>query len=1168
MKKLVITRAFSLMLALLLMFPVTIRLLPEAEALGKIAVGDRVYYYGHSSGTGYYNTSGGGTPWGDRLSDGWYAVSYLSSGAKYPYNINGGTGWTNAVRKPEVIFRDYDGKELKKQAVSDRTHASAPGNPSRTGYTFTGWLPSNFASQTYTNDQIVTAQYTIKTYTVTFADWNGSVLRTQSVNHGAAAAAPANPSRTGYTFTGWSRALTNITANTTITAQYRINTYVVTFLGRNGVGTLKTETVNYGAAATAPTPPSVTGWTFLKWSASFNNITTALTVTAEYTQNEYLVIFQDWNNETLSWQILAYGGNATAPSRNPMRSGYTFTGWDRPASAWQNITAPVTITATYSINVYNVTFEDWNGALLSTQSVNHGSAASAPPSPSRNGYSFTNWSDDFTNIMAPLTVIAAYEEETYTVTFFDGVDETTAAILDTQYVAYGEGVDKPPEEPTLPGYRFKGWIEDFSYITANTNIHADWSVEISATANIVFSHRLEHSNSGYSLTSGNMPDGVLVRKFIHDFQGVYGVVEYWEIYGILSRPSEYNFTITNNDNGQTTDVVIVIRESTNDNVINFSDEVLDDITNTTIGGNYQQSYRTNKDAYLHSQNEHIYFMALYIDSEKQRDATDFEYGPGSTRITIYADTVQRIGKGTHTFCAEFRLPGGQTILSTSAVQINVQDVPRTDNGGGGGGGGGGGASVNASILESAAVFDRNNSSDINLTLRSGDYSLNNLTNNAYTLIKDADYIVDNGNITIKESYLSALEVGEYAIVFEMSGGIFPAITLTVKDTTPQPVITALDPLIIEVEAAVVIENGEATAEISLDEITDALEQAFAGEEDQPENRPILFDLLLTGLELDTTDISISIPSDVINTIAETANASLRINAGILGTITLNNRSLNALASTGGDLYVIALSFNDNAASVNISVDGVLLTKIDGGIRVAFQDQAIGDVVLFIPADGEEKIIKKSIIEDGKVYALIDGSGTITVINNYKGFIDISPTDWFFNEIRFVSSRELFLGVNENEFAPGFQMTRSMVATVLHRLEDYEDYEEHDIDLILEDMPSGYWYSSSFAWALEAGIISGYGDGKYGINDCITREQLAVMMFNFANYLSLNTIERGDMAQFEDAWRTSSWANEAMRWAVGVGITKGDGVNLNPKGYATRAEVSTMIMRLIRILIPV
>ena len=188
---------------------------------------------------------------------------------------------TVAAAQPEmhtVTFKDWDGTVLKTQEVQHGGDAEAPADPTRVGYTFTGW-DKEFTN--ITADLVVTAQYSINTYTVTFKDWNGTVLKTQEVQHGGDAEAPADPTRTGYTFTGWDKAFTNIMADLVVTAQYEINTYTVTFKDWDGT-VLKTQEVQYGGDAEAPADPTRTGYTFTGWDKAFTNIMADLVVTAQY----------------------------------------------------------------------------------------------------------------------------------------------------------------------------------------------------------------------------------------------------------------------------------------------------------------------------------------------------------------------------------------------------------------------------------------------------------------------------------------------------------------------------------------------------------------------------------------------------------------------------------------------------------------------------------------------------------------------------------------------------------------------------------------------------------------------------------------------------------------------------------------------------------------------
>ena len=128
--------------------------------------------------------------------------------------------------------------------------------------------------------------------------------------------------------------------------------------------------------------------------------------TASTTTTTYTVRFLDWDNSVISTQTVTRGGSATPPS-NPIRDGYVFTGWNK---SFTNITANTDIHAQYTIKTYTVRFLDWNGTVLDTQTINHGSNATPPPNPTRDGYTFSGWSGNYTNVTADVDIIAKYTQ--------------------------------------------------------------------------------------------------------------------------------------------------------------------------------------------------------------------------------------------------------------------------------------------------------------------------------------------------------------------------------------------------------------------------------------------------------------------------------------------------------------------------------------------------------------------------------------------------------------------------------------------------------------------------------------------------------------------------------------------------------------------------------------
>ena len=153
---------------------------------------------------------------------------------------------------------------------------------------------------------------------------------------------------------------------------------------------------------------------------------------------------------------------------------------------------------------------------------------------------------------------------------------------------------------------------------------------------------------------------------------------------------------------------------------------------------------------------------------------------------------------------------------------------------------------------------------------------------------------------------------------------------------------------------------------------------------------------------------------------------------------------------------------------------------------------------------------------------------------------------------FASARELFSGTSETTFSPDETMSRAMLATVLYRLEGQPEKEAMSA---YSDVSDGAWYADSVAWAVENGIVNGYGDGQFGPNDSVTREQFVVMLWR---YVGSPRAGRRDL-DFADAEQVSGYAREALCWAVENGVLKGSGKGrLVPGGTATRAEAAQML----------
>ena len=307
-----------------------------------------------------------------------------------------------------------------------------------------------------------------RSFSVTFNDWDGTTLKTETVYEGNNATPPADPTRTGYHFTGWSGSYQNVQSNITVTATYAINTYTVRFLDWNGTTVLKSETVNHGSDATPPADPTREGYRFTGWQGTYTGITADTDITATYVEDTavtHWVTFYDWNGTQLSRQEIVEGEDAIPPA-DPTREGYHFTGWQ---GTYTNVQQDETITATYAINTYDVIFQDWDGTTLKTETVNHGSDATPPAAPERTGYTFTGWSGSYSNVQAAATITAQYDINHYTVTF----QYEDGTVISQQTVEY-QGSATKPANPTPPDddHVFYRWNGSYTSVAADTVVTA------------------------------------------------------------------------------------------------------------------------------------------------------------------------------------------------------------------------------------------------------------------------------------------------------------------------------------------------------------------------------------------------------------------------------------------------------------------------------------------------------------------------------------------------------------------------------------------------------------------------------------------------------------------------------------------------------------------------
>ena len=202
-------------------------------------------------------------------------------------------------------------------------------------------------------------------------------------------------------------------------------------------------------------------------------------------------------------------------------------------------------------------------------------------------------------------------------------------------------------------------------------------------------------------------------------------------------------------------------------------------------------------------------------------------------------------------------------------------------------------------------------------------------------------------------------------------------------------------------------------------------------------------------------------------------------------------------------------------------------------------------------------MRKKILSSLLVCSVVFGlfQGTALAAESTSPFKDVKPSDWFYDAVQYAYENDLMSGTGDERFSPDEVVTRGMLVTVLYKM----DGRPEASDLPFTDVPSDEWYADPIAWASENGIVSGYGDGKFGPNDPVSREQMATILYQYAQYKDYDLSALGSVPAFSDGDKAGRYALTPLSWAVGKGVISGIGNNLlAPNENIERSHVAAVM----------
>lgn len=385
-----------------------------------------------------------------------YSGIWLRANESYLANVpsTAAAELVSAGKATTISFDSDGGTDVADISGGEGEPITAPANPTKTGYTFNGWepaLPSVFPAE----DMTVKAKWQINQYTITFDTDGGTAIAPITQDYNTAITKPSDPTKDGCSFAGWDKDIPTLmpAENVTIKALWSVGKYTITF-DTDGGTAIAPISQDYGTTITAPANPTKTGYTFVGWDKTIPSTMPAenVVIKAQWKINQYTITFDTDGGTTINPITQDYNTAIKKPS-DPVKGGYDFAGWS-PALPEKMPAENMTIKALWG-KLCTITFNTDGGTEIAPIKKVAGEAVTAPANPTKTGYTFASWKPAFPETMPEndLELKAIWNRNQHKVTFYNHDDIIFKEVI----VGYDEYIVAPTENPEWAGHTFLGW---------------------------------------------------------------------------------------------------------------------------------------------------------------------------------------------------------------------------------------------------------------------------------------------------------------------------------------------------------------------------------------------------------------------------------------------------------------------------------------------------------------------------------------------------------------------------------------------------------------------------------------------------------------------------------------------------------------------------------------